>query len=304
MGEYIIESKNLSFSYSKDRKDISGLNLRMPKNSIYGFLGRNGSGKTTTIRLILGLLKATSGELKLFNDSLSNNRIGILKQIGALIEDPSLYGNLTGYENLSIIAKYRRIYNKSKIYDVLNLVGLGNVGNKRVSQYSLGMKQRLGLAICLLDNPQLLILDEPTNGLDPEGIHDMRELLKFLNNDLGISIFISSHLLFEIEKLCSHIGIIHKGQMLFQGTAHEFESRYFSSLSVFLDVDDKERAITVLNNFGFAIASSPQVGLSLSIDHKEDASFINALLVKSGIKVFEIKFKEGFEEVFLSLTSN
>lgn len=170
----------------------------VPKGSIYGFLGPNGAGKTTTLRLILGLLKRQTGSINVFNVPFDENRIEILNQTGSLIESPSLYSHLTAYENLNVL---RKIYQcpESRINDVLELVGLSNTGKKKSGLFSLGMKQRLGIAIALLNNPALLILDEPTNGLDPNGILEIRELLKRINAESGITIVISSHLLSEIE---------------------------------------------------------------------------------------------------------
>jgi lantibiotic transport system ATP-binding protein len=170
MEQLIIKTENLNFSYSKIKTDIENLNLEVPKGSIYGFLGPNGSGKTTTIRLLLGLLNKDSGNVQIFREPFIGNRIKSLSKIGALIEDPSLYGHLNAKENLKIASNYRSNIPRGRIDEVLEIVKLSHVKNKKVKAFSLGMKQRLGLAITLLSNPELLILDEPTNGLDPKGI--------------------------------------------------------------------------------------------------------------------------------------
>ncbi len=179
MKQLLVQTNNLNFSYSKSNIDIQNLNLEIEKSSIYGFLGPNGAGKTTTIKLLLGLLKKQSGNIQLFGKSFSNNRIKSLAKIGALIENPSLYGHLTAKENLIIASNYRGNIPKSRIAEVLEIVKLSYTKNKTIKQFSLGMKQRLGLAIALLAKPELLILDEPTNGLDPKGIIEMRELIKY-----------------------------------------------------------------------------------------------------------------------------
>jgi lantibiotic transport system ATP-binding protein len=216
MPNYCLETTNLSHHWNARTPVLKDINLRVPKDSIYGFLGPNGAGKTTTLKLILGLLKKQQGEIRVFGQNWEGHRIEILHRIGSLIESPSLYAQLTASENLSVL---QRIYRcpKSRIDQVLALTGLTDTGSKKAGKFSFGMKQRLAIAIALLNEPTLLILDEPTNGLDPEGIIEMRELLKALNKR-GVTILLSSHLLGEMEKLITHTGIIHKGQLLFQGT--------------------------------------------------------------------------------------
>ncbi|MFN6086771.1 MAG: ABC transporter ATP-binding protein, partial [Fluviicola sp.] len=203
-----IEIRQLNHQFDKQNKILHDLSISVPKGSIYGFLGPNGAGKTTTLRLVLGLLKRQNGSIKVFEKEMSSNRINNLKNIGSLIEMPSLYGHLNARENLEI---YRKLYNLSKerVQEVLEIVDLAKTGKKKVKGFSLGMKQRLSIAIALLHSPELLILDEPTNGLDPNGIIEMRNLLKKLNEENGTTILISSHLLPEIEKIASHVGIIH-----------------------------------------------------------------------------------------------
>ncbi|MEJ7780010.1 MAG: ATP-binding cassette domain-containing protein [Daejeonella sp.] len=203
----IIETNKLSFKF-KDEFILNNLNLKIEKGSIYGFLGPNGAGKTTTIRLLLGLLPSKNNTIKLFTEDLSSmNSTKVFSKIGSLIEHPSLYEHLSAWDNLEITRRLRNI-DKQRMNEVLEMVNLTNASKKLVKNYSLGMKQRLGLALALISKPELLILDEPINGLDPAGIIEIRELLLSLNKEQGITIFLSSHLLPEIEKLVTHLGIL------------------------------------------------------------------------------------------------
>ncbi len=216
----IIQTTALSYNYSKKEQTLRDINLTIERGSVYGFLGPNGSGKTTTLSLLLGLLKLQLGNIRIFGKELKNDRIDILKRVGSLIETPSLYGHLTAKENLEV---YRHIYgaSKARVDEVLKIIELDYTGKKPVKKFSLGMKQRLSIALALLPNPELLILDEPSNGLDPAGIIELRKLIRTLNKAFGMTIVISSHLLSEVEKMVSHVGIIYKGSMLFQGTLPE-----------------------------------------------------------------------------------
>ncbi|RYF94725.1 MAG: ATP-binding cassette domain-containing protein, partial [Chitinophagaceae bacterium] len=204
MNPHIIETNNLDFSFGAGQKILQDLSLAVPQGSIYGFLGPNGAGKTTTIRLLLGLLKVQSGTIRLFGKDFGKNRLEVLRRIGSLIEQPSLYMHLTGKENLEV---FRLSYqcNKKRIGEVLELVGLQKAAHKKAKAYSLGMKQRLAIAISLLHEPELLILDEPTNGLDPTGIIETRELIRKLNKESGKTIIVSSHMLAEVEKMATHV---------------------------------------------------------------------------------------------------
>src|SRR5215213_2404326 len=194
---------------------LRGISLQVPDGSIYGFLGPNGAGKTTTLRLILGLLKKQRGEVSIFGKRFETDRIAILKNVGSLIESPSLYDHLTAAENLRVVQLVHRCP-ESRIAEVLDLVGLGSTGRKRAKQFSLGMRQRLAIAGALLHRPELIILDEPTNGLDPEGIIEIRNLLVELNRRDGCTILVSSHLLSEVDKVATHVGILGRGKLLFQ----------------------------------------------------------------------------------------
>jgi len=275
----------------------------VPKGSIYGFLGPNGAGKTTTLRLILGLLKRQTGSINVFNVPFDENRIEILNQTGSLIESPSLYSHLTAYENLNVL---RKIYQcpESRINDVLELVGLSNTGKKKSGLFSLGMKQRLGIAIALLNNPALLILDEPTNGLDPNGILEIRELLKRINAESGIAIVISSHLLSEIEKLVSHVGIINNGAMLFQGTLSDLKRQKLQASGVLFKTNDAIRSQMILKENGIDTQISDDSLIIPAFEPKQ-ISLLNRKLMEDGIEVHEISpINNDLEKIFMNLVSN
>ncbi len=213
----IIRTQSLSKRYGESLV-VKGVNLSVMEEKIYGFCGPNGAGKSTTLKMLLGLVRPTEGEISIFGRRMtSKNRIEILRQTGSLIESPSYYGHLTGRENLEIL---RGLLNapKENVDEVLKIVRLDGQGKKKVSNYSLGMKQRLGLAAALLNFPKLLILDEPTNGLDPAGIQEMRELIRSLPEKYGMTVIISSHLLSEIDQIVDDIGIIANGKLKYQGS--------------------------------------------------------------------------------------
>ncbi|WP_159476672.1 ABC transporter ATP-binding protein [Dyadobacter sp. 3J3] len=243
--ELIIETSHLSFAFSKGQNVLDEVNLKIPKGAIYGFLGPNGAGKTTTIRILLNLLKPGKGSVKLFGKQISEEPYKVFSQIGSLIETPSLYEHLTGLDNLLITANIRNI-SRNRVMEVLEIVGLCSDGDRHVKKYSLGMKQRLGLAIALLPSPDLLILDEPTNGLDPTGIIEIRNLLLMLNKEHGVTILISSHLLSEIEKLVSHLGILNHGKMLFQGSFSALQKIREAKSIIEIGTDQNNRALMLL----------------------------------------------------------
>lgn len=304
MKEFIIKTENLGFSYVKNRKDIKNLSLEVPKGSIYGFLGPNGSGKTTTIRLLLGLLKKNEGVIELFDKTIEKSRIENLGKIGALIENPSLYGNLNALENLKIAANYRGNISKERIEEVLDIVKLSYAKNKKVKAYSLGMKQRLGLAISLLSEPSLLILDEPTNGLDPKGIIEMRELIKELNQNHGTTIFISSHLLSEIEKTCTHVGIIREGEMLFQDTVKALQESQNDTLKIEIETNDVKKVKEVLSTFSLSFEEINDHTITTTVNHKRDITTVIDAIRNHQAEIYQIKIMNNLEELFLSLTEN
>lgn len=212
----IIETSNLTKSYG-DFTAVSNVNLHIPKGTVYGFLGPNGAGKSTTMKMFLGLTKPTSGSFVIDGKMYPQNRVEILKEVGSFIEAPAFYGNLSGEENLDIVRKILGLP-KSSVSEALELVGLTQYKKRLAKKYSLGMKQRLGLASALIGRPPILILDEPTNGLDPVGIHEIRTLIRSLPQKFDCTVFVSSHMLSEIELMANNIGILNHGHLLFEGT--------------------------------------------------------------------------------------
>ena len=219
----IIETHNLTKSYA-DFTAVSGVNLHIPKGSVYGFLGPNGAGKSTTMKMFLGLTKPTGGSFEIDGKKYPENRVEILKEIGSFIESPAFYGNLSGEENLDIVRRMLGLP-KDSVAEALELVGLTKYKDRLAKKYSLGMKQRLGLAGALIGRPPILILDEPTNGLDPVGIHEIRTLICSLPQKFDCTVLVSSHLLSEIEQMADIIGILNHGHMLFEGTLEELKAK-------------------------------------------------------------------------------
>lgn len=300
---YCIETQQLSHRFARETATLNDINLQVPEGSIYGFLGPNGAGKTTTLRLILGLLKKQKGQIRIFGKDFESNRMSILRQLGSLIESPSLYGHLTAAENLLILQKIHQCP-RSRIPEVLELVGLAGVGTKRVSQFSLGMKQRLSIAMTLLHSPALLILDEPTNGLDPNGIIEMRELLKKLNREQGITILISSHLLPEIEKLATHIGIIHQGSLLFEGSLQALIQKQQQSSYLSIATTDTPRAMHLLRaQYGQLPIQNDKIILPAMTP--TEAAQLNAMLVQNGVGVCHLALEQSdLESIFMELVNH
>ena len=298
----LIKTENLNFSFSKGVKTLDNVSLDVPKGSIYGFLGPNGAGKTTTLRLLLGLLRNQEGKIEIFNHQFTSHRLEILKRLGSLIEQPSLYGHLTAKENLEI---YRRVYkcDKSRIQEVLKTVGLESTGKKKARQFSLGMKQRLSIAIALLHQPELLILDEPTNGLYPNGIIEVRELMKKLNKEFGTTVLVSSHILNEVERMATHVGIIHKGQMLFQGTLPELQQMKTKQVSLEVETSNNSKAFEILQQ-QFAVHQQHDKIL-IPYRDKQQAADVNKLLVRNGLDVYLLQPQQSdLEQLFIDITSN
>ncbi len=298
----IIKTTQLDFSFASGIKTLNDVNLEVPQGSIYGFLGPNGAGKTTTLRLLLGLLRNQAGTIELFGKKFESNRIEILKRLGSLIEQPSLYLHLTAKENLEI---YRLIYNckKTRIDEVLKIVGLENTGRKKAKQFSLGMKQRLSIAVALLHQPELLILDEPTNGLDPNGIIEVRELLKNLNQEHNTTVIVSSHILNEVERMATHVGIIHKGKMLFQGELHELQQMKTKPTSLEIETSDNGRAVELLQQ-QFTVQQTARK-IILPFQNKEQAASVNKLLMQNGLDVYALHpLQSDLEQLFIDITSS
>lgn len=243
MNKYIIETKNLTKKYGS-QKSVADLNIHVQKGRIYGLLGRNGAGKTTTMKMLLGLTKPTSGEVKIWGKSLQGNEKKLLPRIGSLIESPGFYPNLTATENLRIFATLRGVPNNHAIQDALDLVGLPYKDKKLFSQYSLGMKQRLAIALAVMHDPELLILDEPINGLDPAGIVEIRNLLKSLNKEYGMTILVSSHILEELYQTASEFVLIDKGKIIEEISDRELNDRCKRHIAI--KATDPQKALIVL----------------------------------------------------------
>ena len=242
MNNTILEIKNLS-KKSGTVYRVKNLSMSIPKSCIYGFLGPNGAGKTTTLKMILGLIKKDAGEIKMFGEDVSaKNLLALLHKTGSLIENPGGYPHLSGLENMQIIAKLKGV-NETEIEKALKTVRLYEQKDKKLGAYSLGMKQRLGIAMALLGDPKLLILDEPSNGLDPAGIMEIRNLITSLPKERGMTVLISSHLLNEIEQMADYVGIIHKGQMLYQGKLSELESTGKNLERIFLELTGERESL-------------------------------------------------------------
>lgn len=295
---YCIETHQLSRTF-KNITAVQDLNLQMPYQSVYGFLGPNGAGKTTTIRMLLGLIKPDQGEVRVFGEMMNRKNINIFRKIGALVESPSLYPNLTGEENLEVTRRMLDLP-KANIGHVLRLVKMTDASHRVVKGYSMGMKQRLGLALAMLSDPELLILDEPTNGLDPAGIHEIRDLIRELPKTAGVNIFLSSHLLSEVELIATHIGIIHQGHFRFQGTLTELNAHYAPQLN--LQVSAQDEVFQLLDNNGYNVQKN-NGSLRVAIQSPGQAESINRLIMEHGYQIQQSFIKQPtLEDIFMTLT--
>jgi ABC-type multidrug transport system ATPase subunit len=299
MDKFIIETNDLTRRFGSV-KAVDGVSLRVPPGSIYGFLGPNGAGKTTTIRMLLGLIRPNAGEVSLFGRSLSEQRLELLRRVGSLVESPSLYPHLTGWENLELIR--RMVGGKpSEIEHALAVVRMEDAAHRLVREYSLGMRQRLGLAVALYGQPELLILDEPTNGLDPAGIHEMRELICSLPHE-GLTVFLSSHLLSEVDQMATRIGIIHAGRLIFQGIPDELRARYQDYATV--TTDRLEASRQLLLHSGWQAAHLENHHLTVPVNGPSDLALINTQLVHAGHQVYHLNLAQpSLEDIFLTLTT-
>ncbi|WP_054956958.1 ABC transporter ATP-binding protein [Paenibacillus dakarensis] len=297
MTELVIQTKGLYKIY-RNRTAVNNLDLKIARGDIYGFLGPNGAGKTTTIRMLLGLIKPTRGSIQLFGKDLTKDKMNILRRTGSLVEYPSYYGHLSAVDNLEAL---RRIIGgpKSRISEVLSIVGLTNDAKRLVKGYSLGMKQRLGIAAALLGNPELLILDEPTNGLDPSGIQEIRELIKDMPKQHGITVLISSHLLSEVEQMAGRVGIIREGQLVFQDTIQSLISQ--SSSGMRLSVSEPELAMGLALDLG---CEGKLCGSILEMEPMQDAQVSQLVkrLVENDHAVYRVEEKRrSLEDIFMEI---
>lgn len=296
-GFNIIRTHGLTKQFGKETV-VNSLDLEVPEGVVYGFLGPNGSGKSTTMKMLLGLLQPTAGESFLFGRKMDkSNRADLLRRIGSMIEAPPGYGHLTGWENMRIIQNMLKLDTR-QIEWALEIVRLSSNRNKLVKNYSLGMKQRLGIAMALARNPELLILDEPVNGLDPAGIEEIRNLLKSLPEQ-GITVMVSSHLLDEVDKTATMLGIINQGQMIFQGTREKLLGQSIPEFIIETNVESAQKLLSVR---GAHLISANTVSIP-NVSHAGSAKLISQVSA-AGLPVFEARRAEqSLEQVFMDITS-
>lgn len=297
----VLQIKNLQKVF-KDTQVVNLSSLSVQQGEIYGFLGPNGAGKTTTMKMILSLISRTAGEIEVFGQSIGTDK-QYLNQIGSMIEEPSYYPNLTGYENLLVFQKILG-FDKKNIQETLKIVGLDQPKNKKklVKDYSLGMKQRLALAFALVKKPRLLILDEPTNGLDPAGIHEIRELIIKLAKEQGITVFISTHILSEVEHIADRVGIINHGQLVYEGEIRKIQSNKW--LEVRGDFRGRREVISqVLFGYPCKMLEIQEDKLKLTnLADQQISSLLRDLIVEK-VPIYEVKQEqETLESIFLNLT--
>lgn len=301
MAGFVIETVGLNYDFGNQRV-VKNLSLQVPKGSIYGFLGPNGAGKTTTIKILLNLLKSQADTVFLFGKELNKNRIAVLKKIGSLVEQPAIYGHLSGKENLINRCILLGVP-FAKADEMLRQVGISDAANKKASKYSLGMKQRLGIGLALLADPELLLLDEPTNGLDPNGIIEIRELMIELTEKHNKTILVSSHLLSEVERIATHVGIINHGELKFQGSIADLQG--LSTPVLQIECGDIGSAEAVLKNNQANVIDIQGNLISIAYQDKEEAAKWNKALVDEGIPVYSVSTrKKDLEHLFLDITSN
>jgi ABC-2 type transport system ATP-binding protein len=298
---YIIQVDSL-YKHFKEVKAVNGLSFKVSKGDVYGFLGPNGSGKSTTIRMLLSLITPDSGSIEIFGKRLTDHKNSILSRIGALIEKPDFYEYLSAETNLRLLAKYGgyKVGNE-RISEVLELVGLSERANSKVKTYSKGMKQRLGIAQAILHDPELIILDEPGSGLDPSGIKDIRELILYLNRDLGKTIFLSSHLLYEVELIANKMVIINRGELVVEGEVKGLLDAF--DVKTFFGINDPDKALALLKESGIELEQvTVENGKLVVKGRREQVSKINRYLNERGIEVESINQIQALENYFMNLT--
>ena len=299
--EPYIELINVSKHYKRLRA-VDELSLKVFQGDIYGFLGPNGAGKSTTIRMLLSLIKPTGGEIKLFGKDLAHNRYQTLSRIGALIEKPDFYNYLTARKNLEVLGKISKVDNLTKrIDETLELVGLLDRADSKVKSYSQGMRQRLGIAQSLLHNPDLIMLDEPANGLDPQGQKEMRQLIRKVNEEKGITVLISSHILNEIELIAKRMVIINKGKSVVEGNVHELLNQDEMKVSFFVDRSKEVASMVQQSVFQSSYVESDIEKVILNLS-QEQVPEVTDFMVGKGFRIHAIKPLRSLEEYFLNIT--
>lgn len=299
MSELLLQTRALTKQYGRHRA-VDQVSMHIKKGAIYGFIGRNGAGKTTTLRMISGLASPTAGEIELFG-CRGRDLSRIRSRVGCLIEGPGLYGSMSARDNLKMKSMLLGVYKRGYEEELLDIVGLGGVGKKPVKRYSLGMKQRLGIALALVGEPDLLVLDEPINGLDPQGIAEVRDTVLKLNRERNMTILISSHILEELSKIATDYGIIHNGTLLQELTNEELMEKCSERLEVTLD--DPEQAVPVMDRLGikrYQVADREHIYI---FERLEESAALNMAFAKAGIPVRGISVTNGeLETYFLKLT--
>ena len=299
MSEYLLTTRNLTKTFGK-HKAVDGINMHIKKGSIYGFIGRNGAGKTTFMKIISGLSAPSEGEFSLFGYPYSEIS-KVRNRIGCLIEAPGLYPDMSAFQNLKARCIGSGVYSKKYVEELLELVGLSNTGHKRSKKFSLGMKQRLGIAMALVGEPDLLVLDEPINGLDPQGIVEVREIIQRLAKEKNMTILISSHILDELSKIATHYGIINNGKLIKEMSAEEMMSECKERIEI--NVDDTKHALTALDKIGitkYQVVDSHHICI---MERIEESANINKHLVESGVALIESSIcGEELEDYYINLT--
>jgi len=301
--EKIIEVRGLNKSYGSF-KAVESLDLDVYRGDVFGFLGPNGAGKSTTIRMLVSLIKPTDGTIKIFNEDLSTHRSSILRRVGCIVEKPDFYNYLSAKKNLELLANLSGLtLKKNKISELLEFVGLKSRGDDLVKTYSHGMKQRLGLAQALIHDPELIILDEPTTGLDPQGIIDIRNLILFLSKDQNKTIFLSSHILSELELIANRLAIINKGVTVAQGELKTI--LHDNDRVVTIKTDKIEEAIIAINNSAWKVQFKErnEEGLTFQL-HLDQIPLLNIFLIENGFSVYAIESRRQLEDFFLKLTES
>ena len=302
MMNYILQTNNLTKKYNT-QLSVNNLCINVPNQSIYGLIGKNGAGKTTTLKMILGLIKPTSGKIIIFKKYFSKNNFSYLKDVGSIIEFPSSYENLTAYENLKIHCNYLKLnYSEKEIDEILDKVDILNAKNKKVKNFSLGMKQRLGIARAISHKPKLLILDEPTNGLDPLGIKNFRIFLKNLIKEEHLTVIISSHILSELELLVTNVGIINNGILLKETSIKDIQNECLEHID--MKVDNVLKTKTLLKNMlniDSSLVDNSYLRINL-LNSKIQPNIISKLLIDNDINLFELtNHKENLEDYFFKI---
>lgn len=300
MSEYLLKTSGLTKQYGKN-KAVNGVNMHVRKGAVYGFIGRNGAGKTTFLKMICGLAAPTEGEIELFGSSREKELRKLRCRVGCLIENPGLYGNMTAADHLIMKCKLFGIRDRNYVEEILQTVGLADVGRKKTKHYSLGMKQRLGIGLTLVGNPDLLVLDEPINGLDPQGIAEIRNVIQLLQEERNMTVLISSHILEELSKIATDYGIIHEGNLIQEFTKEELMRRCSERVEVTLE--RPEQAIPVLDQMGYTnyqVVDDKHIHIFERLD---ESAQLNAALIKAGLLVQAVQVtSEELESYFLNLT--